>query len=225
MKKDKQNDWKNETFFYFVAQIVKILLLMKMSGVKLTAIASLFAAVSAQAQVRVPFTNNDLRTNLEKVIADFPHHLSSVLGDTLVENPQTIEFTTVLDFRGALENSVTQYKSVRPIYSWQAVLLSSEDFAEAEQKYKWLYNQLKVMTVKTDGGYSFTFNGDYGTPDESRKFSSSVFKLTPNSLSMPKLKVEATMQFEFPEWKVSLLVYEKEREDNERGEIRETDEK
>jgi hypothetical protein len=27
------------------------------------------------------------------------------------------------------------------------------------------------------------------------------------------------MQYEFPEWKVKLLVYDKEREDDERGDI------
>jgi hypothetical protein len=36
---------------------------------------------------------------------------------------------------------------------------------------------------------------------------------------MPKLKIEASMQFQFPEWRVSLLVYEREREDNEQGDI------
>ncbi len=38
---------------------------------------------------------------------------------------------------------------------------------------------------------------------------------------MPKLKIEASMQFEFPEWKVNLLVYEKEKEDKDRGDIME----
>ena len=38
---------------------------------------------------------------------------------------------------------------------------------------------------------------------------------------MPRLKIEVSMQFEFPEWKVVLSVYEKEREDHERGEIEE----
>jgi hypothetical protein len=31
-----------------------------------------------------------------------------------------------------------------------------------------------------------------------------------------KLKIEVSMHFEFPAWKVGLSVYEKEREDNER---------
>jgi len=192
---------------------------MKNYGVKLFALAAFMTGFQANAQLKVPVTNNDLRTNLQKIIADFPHQLSAVRGDTLADNPQTIEFASTLDFKGSMENSIVQYKSVHPLYSWQALLLSSEDFEEAAKKYKWLYNQIKVMTVKLEGGYSFTFSGDYDEPDESRKFCSSVFKLTPNASNMPKLKVEASMQYLFPEWKVILLVYEKEREDDERGDI------
>ena len=55
--------------------------------------------------------------------------------------------------------------------------------------------------------------------DESKKFFTSIFKLTPNAANMPRLKIEASMQFEFPEWKVNLIVYEKEREDNEQGDV------
>lgn len=175
--------------------------------------------MTAQAQIKFPVTNNDLRNNLEKVISGFPEHFSGLIGDTLADNPQTIEFASRLDFKGAKENSITEYKSRKPIYSWQAVLLDTEEFEDAAKKYKWLCNQLKVMTVKLDGGYSFSLSGDYQEADESRKFSTSVFSLMPRATNMPKLKVEASIQFEFPEWKVSLLVYEKEREDNERGDI------
>jgi len=183
------------------------------------ATAAFLASITSQAQFKLPVTNNDLRNNLQKIIIDFPTHFAKLRGDTLVENPQTIEFASLLDFKGAQENSITEYKSARPVYSWQALLLTTEDYAEAEKKYKWLYNQLKVMTVKLDGGYTFTFDGQYVAPDESRKFSNTVFKLLPNASNMPKLKVEASMQFEFPEWKVSLLVYEREREDTERGDV------
>ena len=173
---------------------------------------------TTKAQLKIPVTNNELRTNLEKVISGFPSQLSDIKGDTIVENPQTIEFESLLDFKMASENSITQYKSTSPIYSWKAVLMNSEEFEDAAKKYKWLYNQLRVMTIKIDG-YSFTMSGNYDQPDESRKFCSSIFKLTPNASNIPKLKIEVAMHFEFPEWKVSLMVYEKERDDNERGEI------
>jgi hypothetical protein len=143
---------------------------------------------------------------------------SALKGDTVDVNPQSIEFSTKLNFQGSEQNTITQYKSKNAIYSWQAVMLTSEDFEEAAKKYKWLYNQLKVMTVKVQS-YSFTLSGEYDAPDESRKFCSSLFKLTPNAANMPRLKIEATMQFEFPEWKIGLLVYEREREDKEQGDI------
>lgn len=192
---------------------------MKISLPKLIATACLLAALSTHAQLKFPVTNNDLRNNLSMVISDFPNQFAAIKGDTISVNPQTIEFASKLDFKEASQNSIVLYKAQKQIYSWQAVLLNTEDFEEASKKYKWLYNQLKVMTVKLEGGYSFTLSGNWNAPEESKTFSSSIFKLTPNAGNMPKLKIEASMQYEFPEWKVSLLVYEKEREDDERGDI------
>jgi hypothetical protein len=185
---------------------------------KLAATAFLFLCLNSQAQIRAPFTNNDLRNNLSKILSDYAMGFSSLKGDTISVNPQSIEFATKLDFKGCEENSITQYDAKNKIYSWQGLLLTSEDFEEASKKYKWIFNQLKVMTVKVQD-YSFTLSGDYDAPDESKKFFSSIFKLTPNASNMPRLKIEASMRFEFPEWKVSLLVYEREREDNEQGDI------
>jgi hypothetical protein len=174
---------------------------------------------ASSAQVKFPVTDDDLRLNLQKIVAGFPGNLSTVRGDTIEINPQTIEFSTLLDFKQAPQNSIIQYRSPKPVYSWQAMLLNTEEFEVAAKKYKWLCNQLKVMTIKIDGGYTFTLNGNYDEADDSKKFSSSIYKLTPNAVNMPKLKIEAALQFEFPEWKVSLLVYEREREDKDRGDI------
>lgn len=191
---------------------------MKFPRTKLLALC-IFFATTTQAQLRLPVTNNDLRNNLQKVIADFPRELNTIKGDIIVENPQTVEYATLLKFEGAESNTITRYVSARPVYSWQALLLHTEDFEEASKKYKWLFNQLRSMTLKMDDGYSFTLNGEYDKPEESRKFCASLLQLTPAASRLPKLKVEAGMQFEFPEWKVILTVYQREREDDERGEI------
>jgi hypothetical protein len=58
-------------------------------------------------------------------------------------------------------------------------------------------------------------------PDESRIFTTSVLAPTAPPQPLKKLRIEVALQFEFPEWKVNLLVYEKEREDNEKGETTE----
>jgi len=77
------------------------------------------------------------------------------------------------------------------------------------------------MTINMGNGYTFSLNGDYEAPYDSKKFTVSTFHLTPAATYMPKLKIEVGMQFYFPEWKVVLRVYQKEREDNERGDINE----
>jgi hypothetical protein len=194
---------------------------MKILRTSLIASVIVLYVSPAMGQIRIPVTNNDLRHNLEKVIADFPQELNSIKGNMIERNPQTVEYATVLKFDGAEENTVTQYISNKPVYSWQATVLTSEDFEEASKKYKWLCNQLKVMTINMGNGYTFSLNGDYEAPDDSKKFSISTFHLTPAATYMPKLKVEVGMQFYFPEWKVVLRVYQKEREDSERGDINE----
>jgi hypothetical protein len=177
--------------------------------------------VSSSAQLKFPVTNNDLRNNLGKVVADFPNHLSNIISGVKAENPQTVEYASNLEFKGAEENTVTKYNGAKPIYSWQAVLLTTEEFEDASKKYKWLCNQLKAMTLNVNG-YSFSLEGKYDAPSESKKFSGSIYHLSPASIAHPKVRVEAGMQYFFPEWRVTLTVYDKEREDSERGN---TDEK
>lgn len=55
-----------------------------------------------------------------------------------------------------------------------------------------------------------------------KKFTSIIFSIEPENESVKKLRVEISMQYFAPmEWKVKLLVYDKDREDDERGAIRE----
>jgi hypothetical protein len=176
-----------------------------------------FSSVSGFSQPGLPLANTGLKSDLQKVIADFPKQFVHLKGDIIAENPQSTDYACNLQFNGAEENSITQYSSKNPMYSWQAVMLTSEDFEEAAKKYKWLCNQLKNMTI-TMSDYSFSLTGNYEAPDDGKKFTSSIYRLIPNAINMPKLKVEASLQFSFPEWKVNLTVYEREREDSERGE-------
>ena len=68
VEKVSKTYWLNKPFFYFVARINQKSLLMRMPVLKLALAASLFLCLNGQAQIRAPFTNNDLRTNLSKVL-------------------------------------------------------------------------------------------------------------------------------------------------------------
>lgn len=173
---------------------------------------------AAGAQLKLPGTGNaDLRQALEKVIGDYPKDFAALKGEVTASNPQTVEYASRLSFKSAESNTIIQYTGKKPVYSWQAHMFTSEEFAAAEKKYKALYNQLKGMSLRLNRDYDYALSGEYDKPDESRKFSSTVFQLLPAATYLPKMKVELSLQYELMEWKIYLLVYQKEREDSERG--------
>lgn len=189
---------------------------------KRTAFALLFgfliSSFAAQSQLKLPgLSNSDVRQALEKVITDFPKNFSTLKGEVVNDNAQSIEYASLLQFKTAEKNTITRYTGRLPVYSWQAQMLSTEEFPVAEKKYKSLYKDLKNISLTLNRDYSYGLDGEYDAPDESRKFATTVFHLTPNATNLPNVKVELSMQYEFPEWKVYLTVYQREREDDERG--------
>ncbi len=175
---------------------------------------------AASAQFKSPF-GNAFRADVQKVVEDYPHQFASIRGAVVLTNPQTVEYSSLLTPQGVEASSIVQYSSVnKAIYSWQATVLTTESFEDAQKKYKWLYQQLKGMNVKYVADL-YTLRGPYEQPSESRKFTTSVLTLQAPPTPLQKLKVEVSMDFEFPEWKVSLMVYEKEREDAEHGNTQE----
>lgn len=189
-------------------------------------VLSFFACIAfslaTQAQLKLPgFSNGDVRQALEKVLTDFPKNFSTLKGDVLDTDPQSVEYASLLLFKTAEKNSITQYSGNQPVYSWQALMLTTEEFSAAEKKYKSLYKELKSPSLTLNRDYNYGLEGEYDAPDESRKFASTLFHLTPHASNLPNVKVELSMQYDFPEWKVSLAVYQREREDDERGKTEE----
>ena len=191
-----------------------------MKCLKLTVLSFLIHFFNASAQFKLPI-NNALRTDLQKIVSEYPHHFESIKGDIINQNPQTIEYASLVKPSDALECMIVKYSSgYKPIYSWQALMFSSEDFEEASIKYQWLFNQVKVLNFYYVND-QYTLKGSFEEATERRKFTNSILEPVSPPEPLKKLKVEVALLFEFPEWKVNLLVYEKEREDDERGEIAE----
>lgn len=181
-------------------------------------VAALFVFLGAQAQIKLPISNA-FRNDVQKVVAAFPGQFAEVRGAVLQKNPQTVEYASLVKPDKAEHAVVTQYSSnSKEVYTWQATLLSTEDFTEAEKKYKWLYSQLKGMNIKYVVD-QYTLRGIYNAPSESIKFATSQLSVFNPPMALKKLRVEVSMQYEFPEWKVGLSVFEKEREDDEPGHI------
>jgi len=170
------------------------------------------------AQLRLPVINNGLSNDLKKVIENYPSRFIGLMGEVINENSQSTEYQCNFKVNGAEEAFITRYSAKKEVCSWQAVMLTTENFDKAKQKFKSLYTQLNNLAVNVGEEKDLHLKAGYEAPVEMKKFASIVFSLDPSSEAVKKMKVEITLQYVEPmEWKVSVLVYDRDREDNERG--------
>ena len=164
-------------------------------------------------------SNTGFGADIKKVIDDYPSHFSNILGEMIIANPQSTDYQCNFKVNGAEECTITRYSGKKNlISSWQAVMLTTESFEDARKKFRSLYTQLNNLPLK-----GMSLHGDYETPVEEKKFCTVLFSFNPADESLKKLKVELAMEAEGMDWKVKVLVYDRDREDDEKGEATERD--
>lgn len=172
---------------------------------------------SSTAQLKFTKSSGDIATDLKKVILDYPNDFQNIIGDLIVKNPQSTDYRCNLQVEGAEECYITRYSTSseeQPIYSWQALMLTTENFNEAKRKFKSLFDHFNNLAIGTS-----SLKGSYEMPAEEKRFTSVIFSISPADESSKKLRVEIVMENEGMEWKVRIQVYEQEREDEEKGGI------
>lgn len=176
----------------------------------------LFLCSVSTAQVKFLSNNNsDIVPQLKKVIEDHPYQFKNIIGDLIIQNPQSSEYQCRVKIKDADDSYITRYASTeKEIYSWQVSLITTENFEEAKKKFKSLYSQLNHLQSQ-----SRQLKGEYESPVEEKRFTSVLFSFSPTDEFTKKLKIELLMENVGMEWKVRLLLYEREREDDERGNV------
>jgi len=179
----------------------------------------IIAFLSVSAQLKSP-QDNAFQADVENVILDYPNSFQHYIGNEIVNNPQSTDYAALLKIRGAQECTITKYPAKkRDRYSYQAVMITTDEFEKAKTTFDAYYSRLNKVSFRF-ANQSYNLSGEYESPTEEKKLTSSVFSVSPIEEGIKKLKVELSMEFVQTEWKVKLLVYEKEREDDERGEIK-----
>ncbi len=193
------------------------LMLKSVKSLVLITIAALLFH-SSHAQLRLPVISSGVGSDVKKVIEDYPNRFINLMGEVKTENTQSTDYSCNFNVSGAEEAIITRYSAKKEKCSWEALMLTTENFEKAKQKFKSLYNQLNNLSVDIGSIKNFHLKGKYEAPEEKKKFTAVLFSFEPTNESVKKLGVEISMQYQAPiEWKVKVLVYDKEREDDERG--------
>jgi hypothetical protein len=86
------------------------------------------------------------------------------------------------------------------------VVLDSQSFAVAREKFHEIYGQLSNSIVSTSGQKTFILTGGYEAPAEDKKLTRVVFSLLPGVGDMKRVKVALSLQQMGSKWKILLSV-------------------
>ena len=189
---------------------------MKQPSIFIILLCFLFLAIVTRGQVNLSLrAPNNLRPAIEKVLSSYSDHYSQVKGDTLSVTGTSIVYASVVKPTSAENCILTEYLNTEKYdYSWEAMVLNTDDFEAAAKKYNTCCQQLKNMTVKT-GGETSKMEGEYEPPEGTKNFYSTVFSASAESPLLQKLRVEVLMESDLTSWKIRILVYDRVHEDKE----------
>jgi hypothetical protein len=174
-----------------------------------------FVTIHAQSQFSLSATGG-LRTAVEKVLNAYKNQFASIQGDTLSVTSEAEIFASTVKPDGNSICTLTRYlQPGEAVYSWEALILRTEDFAAASKKYHACYTQLKGIAAKTSDGH-FKFEGDFEpTSNANKGFYSTL--LSPGTELEPyrKLRLEILLEADITEWTLRVLVYDNGRKDTE----------
>jgi hypothetical protein len=186
------------------------------SLVLLTLLLLHISSSEAQIQLKLP-TISPTIVDVKKIIEDYPARFANITGALIVEHNQSADYACTINVSGAEEAFITKFAGKKNIASWQAVMFTTENFDKAKQKFKSLCGQFNNLSIKLEET-NYKLKGDYNAPTEDLKFSSTVYSFTTTNENIKHLKVEVALQFNAPmEWEVKLFIYDREREDDEKG--------
>jgi hypothetical protein len=179
---------------------------------KLFSLLLLIITLHLAAQNKLPSLKiaNNIKPDIEKVTRDFYDHFYNIIGEKIAETESTIEYQSKVIPAGAVESTIIQVKSLHNVYSWEAVMMNSDNYEKAVEKYKQIYRQLNGVGFVMHDNKTWKFKGNYDEPDDDRSFASSILVADTEEKALQKLKVEVALNYNMPEWTVKVLVYEKE---------------
>src|SRR5262245_20195954 len=112
-----------------------------------TTILSVFVLISSLTAQINP-VKNSFQTYITKVLSDYPNGFQNIIGERLIENPQSIEFECKAPLKDAIKCRIIKYSSAtRDIYSWEADMFRSEEFEAASRKFQAVYNSLQHLSL------------------------------------------------------------------------------
>ncbi len=148
----------------------------------------------------------------------FPANLRHITGELLLALGEFENYASMIELPGAEGCIVTRYHSAQDsTVSWQAKMLSSDEYGKAEAQYRTLYQQLQNCPVNLIDDSVAYLSGVWEPSKEESSFTTSSFRLHTSDPRYDEVKVELELVYQLADWAVHINIFTKKRDDEVGG--------
>jgi hypothetical protein len=155
---------------------------------------------------------------IDAVLKDLPFNLKNITGELVLAQGEFENYASIVELPGAEQCIVTRWHSADDTTaSWQAKMLSGEDFEPAAKAYHELFRKLQGCHLTLVDGSVIYLKGDWEPAKEGSSFTTSTLKLMTGDWRYRDVKVELELVYQLADWAVHINIVTKKRDDEVGG--------
>ena len=148
---------------------------------------------------------------VERIVSEEPTRLVRLRGELLANNPEAVDYESILKLQGADNCVISVFNTPGDTTAcWKATLPAIDDFETAKKTYRSLFESLRAARISSlHPGITYRLDGSFLAASEEKASNSIEFTLTPDEQEFKKIRVQILMNYDMPEWNLSVQIYEK----------------
>ncbi|HEY4285765.1 MAG TPA: hypothetical protein VGN00_01590 [Puia sp.] len=155
---------------------------------------------------------------INAVLKDFPYNLRNITGELVLAQGEFENYASIVELPGAENCIVTRYHSADDTTaSWQAKMLSSDDFDEASKAYHALFRKLQGCYLQLVDGSVVYLKGEWEPVKDGASFTTSTLRLMTGDWRYKDVKVELELVYQLADWAIHINIVTKKRDDEVGG--------
>jgi hypothetical protein len=186
----------------------------KVTMILITAIVISSASYGQRAPVVDTFTSASFPSVIDAVLRDFPNNLQHITGELVLAQGEFENYASALALPQSEHCIITRYHSTRDTtVSWQAAMLTTDDFSKADRAYRDLYHQLQQCYMQLVDGTIVYLKGVWEPAKEGAAFTTSTLTISVDDARYEEVKVEVELVYKLAEWGVNINIFSKKPDD------------
>lgn len=176
------------------------------------------ASYGQHAAVADTSTSPSFPSVIDAVLRDFPNNLRNITGELVLAQGEFENYASMLALPESEHCVITRWHSTQDTtVSWQAAMLTTEDFGKADHAYRELYRKLQQCYIQLVDGTIVYLKGSWEPAKEGAAFTTSTLRLTLDDQRYREVRVELELVYQLAEWGVHINIFSKKPDDEAGG--------